>query len=225
MRALIMSSNQITCAGLRAVLESHPTISIVREISAPSMALEAAAHEKPDIILIDLELYSIHVLRLLKELEKASRRSLILILSDLADGELTQKALRHGAAGVVFKVQPPAVLIATIESLCREGARESESERPRLEKGPIPNILPLPESAGAAEKINSLTSREREIIRLIGIGLRNKEIARRLSISDITVRHHLTNIFSKLEVSDRQKLLVLAHQYNLIDQALHPQVS
>jgi DNA-binding NarL/FixJ family response regulator len=75
-------------------------------------------------------------------------------------------------------------------------------------------------SAESIRKINRLTSREREIIRLVGLGLKNKDIATRLSITDITVRHHLTSIFRKLEVSDRQKLLILAHRYGLADLAL-----
>jgi DNA-binding NarL/FixJ family response regulator len=69
-------------------------------------------------------------------------------------------------------------------------------------------------------KLQSLTARERDIIGLIGFGMKNKDIANRLSISDITVRHHLTSIFCKLEVEDRQKLLILAHRYGLIDLAL-----
>ena len=69
-------------------------------------------------------------------------------------------------------------------------------------------------------KIHSLTARERDIIRLLGQGLKNKDIANQLSISDITVRHHLTSIFCKLEVDDRQKLLILAHRYGLVELGL-----
>ena len=70
-------------------------------------------------------------------------------------------------------------------------------------------------------KFDSLTTRELEIIRLIALGLKNKEIAQRLSISDITVRHHLTSIFCKLEVTDRQKLLILVHRYGFADLTLN----
>ncbi len=78
-------------------------------------------------------------------------------------------------------------------------------------------MLQLSDDTKDLNKINSLTAREREIIWLIGLGLKNKDIANRLSISDITVRHHLTSIFCKLEVEDRQKLLILAHRYGLAD--------
>jgi DNA-binding NarL/FixJ family response regulator len=66
-------------------------------------------------------------------------------------------------------------------------------------------------------RMSNLTAREREIIRLISSGLKNKDIAARLSISDITVRHHLTSIFRKLEVSDRQKLLIVAYRFGLAE--------
>jgi DNA-binding NarL/FixJ family response regulator len=75
-------------------------------------------------------------------------------------------------------------------------------------------------SVESIRKINRLTSREREIIRLVGLGLKNKDIATRLSITDITVRHHLTSIFRKLEVPDRQKLLILAHRFGLVELTL-----
>jgi DNA-binding NarL/FixJ family response regulator len=72
-------------------------------------------------------------------------------------------------------------------------------------------------SAGRTGESDLRTTREREIIRLIALGLKNKDIANRLSISDITVRHHLTSIFCKLEVADRQNLLILAHRYGLAE--------
>jgi DNA-binding NarL/FixJ family response regulator len=183
----------------------------------PRVALEIAARERPDIILIDLDLYGIHVLKLIKDFKKAAHQSPILVLSGLMEGDLTQKALCSGAAGVVLKVQPPSILIAAIESLCSEGTKDVEPAPQPLERTALPHVPLVSEVDQGIERMNSLTAREREIIGLIGIGLRNKEIAHRLSISDITVRHHLTNIFSKLDVSDRQKLLVWAHHYHLVE--------
>jgi DNA-binding NarL/FixJ family response regulator len=74
-------------------------------------------------------------------------------------------------------------------------------------------------------KIERLTSRERDVTALIADGLKNKDVAKHLHISDITVRHHLTNIFMKLGVSDRQKLLLLAHQNGLARLAIRPEAS
>jgi DNA-binding NarL/FixJ family response regulator len=76
------------------------------------------------------------------------------------------------------------------------------------------------QSGSDGRRSDHRTTRELEVIRLITLGLKNKDIVNRLSISDITVRHHLTSIFCKLEVADRQQLLILAHRYGLADLTL-----
>ena len=109
---------------------------------------------------------------------------------------MARKSLCSGAAGIVLKVQPPAVLIAVIESLC---APELQVEREKIR--PVPSILNAQNNGNTSDpellRITGLTAREREIICLIGKGLKNRIIADRLCISETTVRHHLTNIFSK----------------------------
>jgi DNA-binding NarL/FixJ family response regulator len=107
------------------------------------------------------------------------------------------------------------VLIAAIETLC--------GSKPRVECQiqPDPTIPNVQDGAMKTDeeiaRMNSLTTREREIISHVARGSKNKDIASRLRISETTVRHHLTNIFSKLEVSSRQKLLILAHQFGLVE--------
>jgi DNA-binding NarL/FixJ family response regulator len=114
-------------------------------------------------------------------------------------------------------MQPPAVLIAAIKDLWTNAFQNSIDDNFEIRKHAT-NGQKVSKSSRSSEemrRIQSLTSREREIISLVGQGLKNKDIANKLSISDITVRHHLTNIFCKLEVSDRQKLLILAHRNGL----------
>jgi DNA-binding NarL/FixJ family response regulator len=179
-------------------------------------AVEVAGHEQPRVVLIDLDRSAIDVVRLIRDLQKAAEQSLALILSSLRDGDLTRMALCSGAVGVVLKVQPPAVLIAAIAGLC-DGDLQIERQR----MPPAPYVLndqrQVKQSDQERARINDLTTREREIIGLIGEGLKNKDIADRLCISEITVRHHLTNIYGKLDVSNRLKLLILAHQHGLVE--------
>jgi DNA-binding NarL/FixJ family response regulator len=142
------------------------------------------------------------------------------VLSDFSDHELARKALAMGASGIVLKMQPPSVLIAAIGELCPKHGDDSAPTSGTIRDHRHPNgRLSITRSNEAKDrtKISTLTTREREIIWLIGLGLKNKDIAHRLSISDITVRHHLTSIFCKLEIEDRQKLLILAHRYGLAD--------
>jgi DNA-binding NarL/FixJ family response regulator len=220
----VLSANQMIRAGIRMIFQNQRNLVLVGEGGSAGKAVQMAAVEHPNIILIDVDVPGIEVDRLIRDFQKAAEDSLVIILSDLADEELTRKALCTGAAGVILKIQPPSMLIALIESLC---SPETRIERPLNNSTAM--ALPLAVQSHKHEpeiqKINSLTPREREIISLIGKGLRNKDIADRLCISDTTVRHHLTSIFAKLEVSDRQKLLILAHQHGIIDLAVSSEVT
>jgi DNA-binding NarL/FixJ family response regulator len=224
-RALIVSDNHIMRSGLRRILESQSNILVLGDVTVGSSStVDALIRHHPDIILIDLDPHSVDVLDFIRNVQKTSKDSVILVLSDLGDDDLTPKALSLGARGVVLKVQPPSVLIAAIQGACRGDDYHSESGNPEPEKTTIRGSEPVQKRIQIQDmaKINSLTTREREIIRLIALGLKNKDVASRLHISDITVRHHLTSIFTKLEVSDRQKLLILAHRYGIVELTSSP---
>jgi DNA-binding NarL/FixJ family response regulator len=215
-RVLIVGISQIVRAGVRTSLQGHRDFSVVGEVSSVSQALEIADCELPDVILIDIDILGAEIDTLVGNMQRAAKNCLVLVLSDLEDEELTRKALCSGAAGVVLKIQPPGVLIALIESLMFNQSHVS-AERTR----PVPMATaaeyPASEDKHDWGRFNILTTREREITHLIGKGLRNREIAERLGISVTTVRHHLTSILSKLEVRDRQQLLIWAHRRKLID--------
>jgi DNA-binding NarL/FixJ family response regulator len=222
-KVLIVSDNMIRI-GIRMILDTQPNISIVGEASSSPNAIEIAARQKPDINLIDLDLFGTHVSNLIHELRKAAEHALPLILISLGNYEESIWKALTSAAGMVLKVQPPAVLIAAIESLCEREPRfdpaKMQSLRMQSNNTHMPNKFNQ-----ETEKINSLTTRERDIIHLVAKGLPNKDIADRLCIGEVTVRHHLTNIFGKLEVSNRQQLLILAHHYQLAELTLGLEVT
>ena len=219
-RVLVVGISQMFQAGIRTVLQTHRDFLVVGEATNPSKAVEVAGVERPDVVLIDVDVLGGEIDKLITCLHKAAADCFVLVLSDLKDEALTRKALCSGAAGVVLKIQPPAVLIAFIESLY---LKKSEAQQPWPR--PVPLRIHAPkEDNHEAEKFTSLTTREREIARLIGNGLKNRDVADRLRTSEITVRHHLTSIFSKLNVPDRQKLLIWAHQNGHIDMRLSSEV-
>jgi DNA-binding NarL/FixJ family response regulator len=219
-RVLIVGVSQMFQAGIRTVLQTHRDFLVVGEVTNPSKAVEVAGVEGPDVVLIDVDVLGGEIDKLINSLHRAVADCFVLVLSDLKDEELIRKALCAGAAGVVLKIQPPAVLIAFIESLFLKKS-QVEQQWPR----PVPLRIHAPKVDNQeSEKFTSLTTREREIARLIGNGLKNKDVADRLRISEITVRHHLTSIFSKLNVPDRQKLLIWAHQNGHIDMRLSAEV-
>jgi len=206
-------------------METQSGIHVLGEISLKQANVDTISRYEPDLVLVDLDTRCGDALGFIATFQDELPKSAVLVLSDLADHELTEKALALGAAGVVLKMQPPAVLMAAIRELCptyryqsgqKTVARIMEDARTAIVRKP----MKISADSQDMRKIESLTSREREIIRLIGLGLKNKDIANRLSISDITVRHHLTSIFCKLQVRDRQNLLILAHHYGLVDLTL-----
>lgn len=220
-KALILSDNHITRSGLRRILESHASFQVLGEGSVGSTNIvESLVRQHPEVILLDLDPNGIDALGFLRNLEKLTRSSAVIILSDLGNDELVRKALALGAAGIVLKLQPPAALIAIIQSLSNSGKQTFEENGSDKQVVSVTGLEAVGRASKKPGRIDSLTAREREIIRLIAAGLKNKEVASRLRISDITVRHHLTSIFSKLDVSNRQRLLILAHEHGLVDLTL-----
>ena len=218
---LVVSDSHLLRSGLRNILEPQTRLRILSERSFDWVG-ETVLTEDADLVLFDLDPKGNDILGAIVNVEKALKGTPILLLADLADYELARRALALGAHGIALKIQPPAVLLAAIDDLCQFHHSETVLQPPAADtKGMRFRQFSKPEifSAESIRKINRLTSREREIIRLVGWGLKNKDIATRLSITDITVRHHLTSIFRKLEVSDRQKLLILAYRFGLAELA------
>jgi len=211
---VILSDNHITRSGLHRILESRPGFSVLGEGGLGSTGLIAPLLPQQPLILLDLDPNEADALQKLEEL---TRSVSVIVLCDLGHGELTRKALNLGAAGIVLKSQPPSVLLAVIQSVNESAINHTQvmsAESEQVPKGGCNVSVNLPQ---AHDRIDSLTARERDIIRLIAAGLRNKEVAHRLHISDVTVRHHLTSIFSKLNVPDRQNLLYVAHQNGIAE--------
>ena len=117
-----------------------------------------------------------------------------------------------------MKCQPPSVLLATVECVAKSlAAPLSATSIPVLINDKRDKPLVDKVVAEPTRWIGSLTDRERAVIALVGQGLSNRDISSRLGVSETTVRHHLTSIFDKLRVSNRQKLLIYAHQYGLVE--------
>jgi DNA-binding NarL/FixJ family response regulator len=219
LRIALISDNHALRMGLKMTLKVHPFMTIITDdVSAGTNAVDIVVRDNPQVIIIDLELSDADPLTLIRGLRSAAADSHILVLSGLDDAKLTREALAAGAEGVMLTIQPPAVLFAAIESLpgfvpCPMGDRPAQSADNLMGDRPSSKSYE-PTRQGLIE---SLTPREWEIIRLIAKGFKNKEISGRLCIAETTVRHHLTSIYSKLHVSTRQKLLIMAHQRGFLE--------
>ena len=213
-RILIVEDHVIVRAGLRMLLESQPDLRVVGEAGTCADALTVTTREQPDLILLDLDLSGEMALASIPDLLAAAPQTRILILTGVRDLELHRQAVRLGALGLVVKDKATEVLL---QAIAKVHAGEVWLERTMIARvlGDITRARRAPAVDREVAKIATLTDREREVITLVGEGLRNKQIADRLAISETTVRHHLTAIFAKLEVTDRLELVIYAYRHGL----------
>jgi len=200
-------------AGVRLLLESHPRLTVIGEASNRGEALAVVTRERPDVILLDADPGFETSLEILTELLSAVPEARVVTMTSTPDRDLDRRAVCLGAVGLVTKSQPAEVLFQAIEKIHAGEAwidrRMVASAHRELTRG-APDLEPA--AAGTA----TLTTREREIMSLVAEGLKNRQVAARLSISEVTVRHHLTSIFYKLGVDDRLGLVVHAYRHGLV---------
>jgi len=213
-RILMIDDHAMLRTGLRMIIESHMGMVVVGEAENRHESLAAIAMETPDIILLDLDLGDENGLDLLPELIAAVPDARIILLTGLRDPEVQRRAILLGAMGLVSKQKAADTVIRAIEKV---HAGEVWLDRAMiatiLNDRVNPNIAP--DQNVEALRIAKLTEREREVIRLIGEGIKNRQIAERMFISEATVRHHLTSVFAKLGVTDRFELVIYAFQHGL----------
>jgi len=211
-RVLLVDDHAIMRSGLRLIIEREANLIVIGEAGNRIDALATAGQEQPDITLLDLNLPGTSGLDLIPELLAASSNTRILILTGVADPDAHGRAMRHGAMGIVLKEKAPEVLIKAIDKVFKGEVW--------LDRSMIASVFGAKSRASSAKnsdpeavKIATLTERERQVLSLISEGLKNKQIAERLFISETTVSHHLTSIFGKLQVSDRLGLIIYAYRH------------
>jgi DNA-binding NarL/FixJ family response regulator len=209
-RVLVADDQSLVRAGFRRLLADEPDIDVVAEADNGVEAVDKASRFAPTVVLMDIrmpQLDGIAATRRILEAEPAAR---ILILTTFDLDEYVYEALRAGASGFVLKDDPPEQLLAAIRTVAAGDALLS----PAVTKRVIAQFARVPRPTPPKE-LDELTSREREIFRLIADGLSNAEIGRELYISETTVKTHVTHVFQKLNVRDRVQAVVLAYQSGL----------
>ena len=220
-KVMLVSRNHILRLGVQNILASQPHLRLVEPRSGELRTDETITREQPRIIIIDLE-PEMDLSQLLYELRLLVPQAKIILLIGIEKRPCAGQACSSEVDGVILNVQPPEVLIACINSLfdiSSISAKTLQAIKPtRRQPAWKQAAKPRPGSDPSdLQPAAILTERERDVIRLIGQGLSNKDIADHLCLSATTVRHHLTSIFDKLGVTTRQKLLIRAHQYGLVE--------
>jgi two-component system, NarL family, nitrate/nitrite response regulator NarL len=219
-RILLIDDHQSFLWGMVKLIESDsPSMEVIGTAADVSEALIIAQREQPDVILLDIDLHGVNSLDSMPQLRNATD-AVVLILTGVRDPEIHDRAILSGARGVVQKEESPEVILKAIKKV-----HDGEIWLDRATTGRIFTKLvdhPNNQASPEATKIASLTSREREIIDVIIKHGRstNKQIALHLSMSEHTLRNHLTSIYSKLEVENRLELVMYAVKHRISEAAV-----
>jgi len=211
-RVLVVDDQAMIRAGFRRLLADEPDIEVVAEADNGIEAVDKVTRFAPAVVLMDIRMPQLDGIEATRRILTASPATRILILTTFDLDEYVYEALRAGASGFVLKDDPPEQLIAAIRTVAAGDALLS----PAITKGEIRQFGRLPRPTPPKE-LDDLTTREREIFRLIANGLSNAEIGRELHISETTVKTHVTHVFQKLNVRDRVQAVVLAYQTGLVE--------
>ena len=210
-RVLIVDDQELMRAGFRMILDGEPDIDVVAEAGDGIEAISRAEAESPDVIVMDIRMPRLDGVEATRRLPR--HRVLILTTFDL--DEYVIEALRAGASGFLLKDAPPQQLIDAVRVIASGEAMLSPAITRRLLDHVAPRLEPVsPEPAHA--RLDQLTARETEVLRLLARGLSNSEIAGRLVVGETTVKTHVSHVLAKLGLRDRAQAMVLAYDTGLV---------
>jgi len=214
-RILLVGDYSIFRVALRMLIESEKNLKVIGEVADLRETVDLIAKEKPDLILVDLPERSDVNIDLYSPLNQSTEKPPILMLASFDDVDVYQKCLRLGINGLVLKEKNADVLFKAIEKVCSgefwfdraimgQTIKQLIDERQFLHENPKVSVNSI------------LTEREKQVVDLVCKGLKNKAIAEKLFITETTVRHHLTSVFNKFEITSRLELVLYAFKNNLV---------
>lgn len=208
-KVMITDDHKMVREGIKQLLELNDSISVVGMASDGDECISVLESKKPDLLLLDINMPGKNGLEIIEEIKKLNFNVKIILLTVHNEVDYLLKAVEIGADGYVLKDSGSAELVNAIEIVM---SGESYIQ---------PDMIPMLNSKMIAknsdkEKMKNLTKRELEVLVLVSEGLFNKEIADKLSISERTVKNHISSIFKKIDVADRTQAAVFAIRNNLI---------
>lgn len=204
-RILVADDHELFRDGVRALLGSLPTTQVVAEAATGEEAVARALELGPDVVLMDIGMPDMNGIEATSRILEASPQIGIIIVTMFEDDDSVFAAMRAGAKGYILKGAGQAELMRALEAVAHGEALYNAKIAERVLQFFKTSRSHLPLAI-----FPDLTEREREVLDLIAQGLSNPAIARRLMISEKTVRNHITNIFSKLQVTDRAQAVIRA---------------
>jgi DNA-binding NarL/FixJ family response regulator len=209
-RILIADDHTLFRLAIRTLLRTVPGLTVVGEATTGAEAIDLAAELAPDLVLMDLQMPDVSGIQATRDITRASRSTRILVLTLFQDDDSVFAALRAGAIGYIVKDTDEEELIRAI----RAAANGEAIFGPAIATRVLSWFAAQPKEPPPAAFLE-LTDREREILQFVAQGRSNPEIARELSLSPKTVANHVSNIFGKLQVSDRVQAVIRAREAGL----------
>lgn len=208
-KIMIADDHSMIREGLKNLLELDGDIQVIAEAVDGEDCLEKLQLVKPDVLLLDINMPKKNGLEVLKSLKSRRSKLKVLVLTVHNETEYLMKAVDIGVNGYVLKDSESAELKKAIFTVADGETYIQPSLIPALNAKMI-------ETNKDAEKIKSLTKRELDVLKLLAVGMFNREVGKRLEISERTVKNHVSNIFKKLGVTDRTQAAVFAIRNNLV---------
>lgn len=215
-RIVIVDNLTMIRAGFRLIIANQTDLELVAEAGNLLEALQSIEATKPDIVLLVLSQEGDLDIKSIPQIVNAAQKGRVILITRSTSHDLYIQALQYGVVGVVLKTQSPEVLIKAIRKV-----HEGEAW---IERSLVASLLtqfsinqPVTPTARENECVAHLNQREQDIVQLIGLGLNTRQIAKKLFLSESTVRHNLTTVYEKVGVSGRLELLVFAYRVGLTD--------
>jgi DNA-binding NarL/FixJ family response regulator len=212
---LIVDDQALVRAGFRMILEAEQDMEVVGEAADGREAVDEARRLRPDVVLMDVRMPEVDGIEATRRLLGDAADTKVVMLTTFDMDEYVYDALRAGASGFLLKDVPPEQLVAGIRAVASGDALLAPSVTRRVieefVRRPPASVRTLP------AKLDDLTARELEVLKLIARGLSNAEIATELFVSETTVKTHVAHVLMKLDLRDRVQAVVLAYESGLIE--------
>jgi DNA-binding NarL/FixJ family response regulator len=206
-KVLLVDDHPLVRHGLTELLGGTDDISVVAAVDDGDQAASAAIEHTPDVVLMDLSMPRMDGIAATRELLAGLPTARVIVLTSFSESERLHDALEAGAIGYLLKDAEPEDVVRAV----RDAAAGDAPLSPRAARA----LLPQNRRPGRAQS-DALSAREREVLALVAAGLPNKSLARRLDISEKTVKAHLTRVFSVLGVSDRTSAALWAQRHGVV---------